>query len=197
MKTYLEKDIFIFSELKGNAQLKNAASFLKDEKGNIRAFSDFQQQIKSLKSDYNESYLEAEYQFAVSSSQSAANWANLQDDSSRYLLKYVTAQDDKVRISHADLNGITLPKNDAFWNNYYPPNGWRCRCHAVEVLARENEESNSSEAEKKGNIATTQLSKDGKNKLEMFRFNPGAEKKVFPPNNSYTKVVGADKIIKK
>ncbi|WP_233861006.1 CdiA C-terminal domain-containing protein [Tenacibaculum piscium] len=29
----------------------------------------------------------------------------------------------------------------------------------------------------------------------MFRFNPGQNKKVFPPKNSYTKVVGADIVL--
>lgn len=39
--------------------------------------------------------------------------------------------------------------------------------------------------------ATTHIAPNGKNKLQMFRFNSGAEKKVFPPNNAYNKVVGA------
>jgi len=89
------------------------------------------------------------------------------------------------------LAGICLPKDDAFWTEYYPPNGWRCRCTAVEVLARENTKSNPETAKKAGEAATTQIGKSGKNKLEMFRFNPGQEKKVFPPNNTYTQVVGA------
>ncbi len=48
---------------------------------------------------------------------------------------------------------------------------------------------------KKARAATTQIGRNGKNKLEMFRFNPGLSKKVFPPKNSYTKVVGADKVL--
>lgn len=194
MRAYLEKDVFIFSGLKTHTQLTEARSKLKDEQGNIRPYYQFEQEILKLNNTYNRNYLEAEYQFAVQSAQSAANWANLQTDTSRYWLEYRTAGDERVRQSHAALAGICLPKDDAFWTEYYPPNGWRCRCTAVEVLARENTKSNPKTAKKAGEAATTQIGKSGKNKLEMFRFNPGQEKKVFPPTNTYTQVVGAGQV---
>ncbi len=90
-----------------------------------------------------------------------------------------------MREDHAALAGTTLPKTDPFWDSYYPPNGWRCRCVAVEVLARNNKRSDSKEAIEKGEKATTQINKAGANKLAMFRFNPGKQQKLFPPKNSY------------
>ena len=191
MRDYLEKDVFIFSGLKTHTQLTEARSYLKDESGNIVPYDRFEQKILKLNEQYNRHYLEAEYQFAVHSAQSAANWANLQENTSRYWLEYRTAGDERVRANHAVLNGICLPKDDDFWTEYYPPNGWRCRCVAVEVLARENTLSDSKKAKELGEKATTHIAPNGKNKLQMFRFNPGAEKKVFPPNNAYNKVVGA------
>lgn len=191
MRDYLEKDVFIFSGLKTHTQLTEARSYLKDESGNIVPYDRFEQKILKLNEQYNRHYLEAEYQFAVHSAQSAANWANLQENTSRYWLEYRTAGDERVRTNHAVLNGICLPKDDDFWTEYYPPNGWRCRCVAVEVLARENTLSDSKKAKELGEKATTHIAPNGKNKLQMFRFNPGAEKKVFPPNNAYNKVAGA------
>ena len=191
MRDYLEKDVFVFSGLKTHTQLTEARSYLKDENGNIVPYDRFEQKILKLNEQYNRHYLEAEYQFAVHSAQSAANWANLQENTSRYWLEYRTAGDERVRANHAVLNGICLPKDDDFWTEYYPPNGWRCRCVAAEVLARENTLSDSKKAKELGEKATTHIAPNGKNKLQMFRFNPGAEKKVFPPNNAYSKVVGA------
>ena len=191
MRDYLEKDVFVFSGLKTHTQLTEARSYLKDESGNIVPYDRFEQKILKLNEQYNRHYLEAEYQFAVHSAQSAANWANLQENTSQYWLEYRTAGDERVRANHAVLNGICLPKDDDFWTEYYPPNGWRCRCVAVEVLARENTLSDSKKAKELGEKATTHIAPNGKNKLQMFRFNPGAEKKVFPPNNAYSKVVGA------
>lgn len=196
MKAYLEKDAFVFSGLKTHTQLTEARQYLKDEKGNIVPFHTFQEKVLKLNEKYNKNYLEAEYQFAISSSQSAANWANLQEDTERYWLEYRTAGDEKVRQSHAILNGICLPKTDAFWEEFYPPNGWRCRCIAVEVLAGEKTHSDSQKAMEAGQKATTQIGANGKNKLEMFRFNAGVEKKMFPPNNAYSKVVGAKQVKK-
>jgi len=194
MRAYLEKDVFAFSGLKTHAQLTEARSLLKDSSGNIHPYQDFERSILKLNEKYNTHYLEAEYEFAVQSSQSAAQWANLQDDTSRYWLEYRTAGDEKVRASHAALNGICLPADDPFWMEYYPPNGWRCRCVAVEILAREGKLSDRNKAKKLGEAATSQISPDGKNKLAMFRFNPGAEKKIFPPKNAYSKVIGANEL---
>lgn len=196
MKAYLEKDAFIFSGLKTHTQLTEARSYLKDDNGNILPYHLFEQKILRLNERYNQHYLEAEYQFAVHSAQSAANWANLQEDTSRYWLEYRTAGDERVRAQHQALNGICLPKDDDFWTEYYPPNGWRCRCVAVEVLARKKNLSDSKKAKDLGEKATTHIAPNGKNKLQMFRFNPGKEQKIFPPNNAYHKMVGAEQVEK-
>ena len=193
MREYLEKDIHIFSGLKTHAQLTEARSLLMDN-GKVRSYESFEQKVTKINEAYNRDYLQAEYQFAVSSAESAANWNNLQDDTDRYWLEYRTAGDERVRAEHRALHGICLPKNDPFWQEYYPPNGWRCRCVAVEVLADDYTLSDSKKSIKKGETATTTIGKSGKNTAEMFRFNPGIEKKVFPSKNTYSKVVGADKV---
>jgi SPP1 gp7 family putative phage head morphogenesis protein len=195
MLQYLEKDTHIFSGLKTHAQLLEAVSFLKDDDGNVVPYYQFEQKILKLNEKYNLNYLDAEYTFAQASSQSAANWANL-NDSDRYNLQYRTAGDEKVRESHAGLNNTTLPKDSPFWISYYPPNGWRCRCIAVLVLASKYPKSDVNKAIAAGEKATTKIGANGKNKLEMFRFNPGMEKAVFPPNNSYNKVQGAGNVKK-
>lgn len=187
----LKEDVFIFSGLKTHAQLLEASRLLLNDKGEIKSFNAFANDVNSIQTNYNQTYLEAEYQFAVSSAQMAGKWADISDD---YHLQYRTAKDDKVRESHQALDEITLPADDAFWKSYYPPNGWRCRCNAAEVRKGKHEVSDPDAAIKAGEKATTQLDKDGKNKLAIFRFNPGAEKKVFPPAHPYSKVNGAKKV---
>ncbi|MBS7234059.1 minor capsid protein [Flavobacterium psychroterrae] len=193
MSKSLKQDTFIFSELKTNAQLFEASQLLLTEENTIKPFSQFSKDIQSIKENYNQNYLEAEYQFAVSSAQSAANWANVSED---YDLQYRTANDSKVRDSHAKLQDITLPSDDPFWISYYPPNGWRCRCTAPQVRKGKYKTSDSEKANAQGEKATSQIDKDGKNKLAIFRFNPGMAKKVFPPEHPYNKVKGAKEIKK-
>lgn len=196
MRTALEKDIFVFSRLKTHAQLFEASRQLLTEDGKIKSFNQFSLDVAKIKEDYNQTYLEAEYQFAVSSSQNAAKWTEIEKNKDRYDLQYRTAKDDRVRETHEKLDGITLPASDAFWKEYYPPNGWRCRCRAIEVLKDKYPLSDSKESVKKGANATSNIGKDGENRLEIFRFNPGMEKVIFPKNHPYNKVAGANEVKK-
>jgi hypothetical protein len=191
MRTALQDDARLFGSLKANAQLFEASKMLLNTDGRLKPFSEVSKDFDKLNINYNQNYLEAEYEFAVASSQATAQWANLGD---RYNLQYRTAQDERVRASHQVLADITLPKEDAFWSSFYPPNGWRCRCVAVEVLKGKYDESDSTKAITAGEKATTEIGKDGKNRLEIFRFNPGAQKVVFPPAHPYGKVKGAKEV---
>ncbi|HKO43342.1 MAG TPA: phage minor head protein [Pyrinomonadaceae bacterium] len=40
---------------------------------------------------------------------------------------YHTAGDDRVRVTHR-LNGLTLPADNEFWDDHYPPWAFNCRC---------------------------------------------------------------------
>jgi SPP1 gp7 family putative phage head morphogenesis protein len=195
MRVALQDDARLFGGLKTNAQLFEASKLLLDDKGNLKPFSQLSHEYDKLNIAYNKNYLEAEYEFAVGSSQMAAKWNDFADND-RYELQYRTAGDNRVREEHAALNGTTLPKSDPFWSSYMPPNGWNCRCTVVEVLKGKFEASDSEKAIKAGEAATTQIGKDGKNRLEIFRFNPGAQKVVFPPAHPYTKVAGAKSVVK-
>lgn len=194
MRQSLNNDTFVFSALKTHAQLFEASRLLTNEDGNIKSFQKFSQDIEKLKKDYNQNYLEAEYQFAVSSAQNAAKWAEFESDGDRYNLQYRTAGDDRVRDSHDKLRGITLPLNDPFWDLYAPQNGWRCRCKVIQVRKKQYPESDPVDAMAKGDTATTQIGKDGKNRMEIFRFNPGKSKVAFPPKHPYRLVQDAQEI---
>lgn len=189
----LQNDIYLFSALRTHAQLFEASRQLLTDDGKVKPFSQFRQDVDKIVKDYNENYLEAEYQFAITSAQMAGKWAQVSDS---YDLQYRTASDERVRASHRALAGITLPASDEFWLYYYPPNGWRCRCNAVQVRKGKYEASDSAKATAAGEAATHQESKDGKNRLEIFRFNPGAQKVIFPPEHPYNKVQGASAVKK-
>ncbi len=54
---------------------------------------------------------------------------------------YYTVGDDRVREEHAGFDGVTLPKEDPFWDANFPPNGWNCRCIAIAVYEERDEEN--------------------------------------------------------
>ena len=110
----------------------------------------------------------------------AANWEQFTEDGDRYNLQYRTAGDDKVRPEHAALNGVTRPMNDPFWETYYPPNGWNCRCTVVQVRKSKYPLTPPDEAMARGEEA---LQNDKKG---IFRFNPGKQQKTRPDYNPDT-----------
>lgn len=188
MKGAFTYNTFLFAGLKTHAHLFEAASLL-NAKGEIKSFEQWYEKAEKV-CNRHKHYLEAEYDFAVSSVQMAGRWERFKPGD-RYYLQYRTAADDRVRISHRPLHNITLPKSDPFWDKYFPPNGWRCRCTTVQVLKDDYKPSDSQEAQKAGEKATTYLNKNGKNKLEIFRFNAGKDGIVYPENHPYFKVKGA------
>ena len=51
--------------------------------------------------------------------------------------KYLSMGDEKVRTSHAALNGLILPADDPFWRDHFPPWELGCRCQVVGVTQEE------------------------------------------------------------
>ncbi len=191
-----KKDVFVFSGLKTHAQLLEASKLLFTKDNIFKSFEVFSHDIAGIKENYNEHYLEAEHNYAVGTMQNVDRWQSF-SNSDRYYLQYRTAGDAKVRETHKALDNITLPKNSEFWDSYFPKNGWRCRCTVVEVLKDNANVSDEKKAIENAKIATTQISKNGKNKLEIFRYNPAKKGVIFPPDHPYQKTINANPLAKK
>lgn len=180
MKTRLTESNYIFSGIKTFHELNEAFPSLLDEKGKRKPFEQFLNDVQKIDKTYNGNYLRAEYNFAQASAGMAEKWEQFTEDGDDYLLQYRTANDSKVRPEHAGLHGITLPAEDNFWDEYFPPNGWNCRCTVVQVLKSRYEQTPHNEAMERGQQV---LQTD---KQKMFRFNPGKTGSSFPAHNPYT-----------
>lgn len=176
----LENSNYIFSGMKTFHELNEAFPRLTDETGNRKSFQQFADDVRSIHDTYNKNYLLTEYNFAMASANAARQWVEIERDGDEYLLQYRTMNDDRVRPEHAALEGVTLPPSDSFWDAYYPPNGWNCRCHAVQVRRSKYTATDHEEALRLGQQATA------KDTRGIFRFNSGKERKTFPDYNPYT-----------
>lgn len=180
MRERLTRSNYIFSGIKTFHELNEAFPSLLDEDGNRKPFERFLNDVRKIDETYNANYLHAEYNFVQASAEMAAKWEQYSEDGDRYLLQYRTAHDDKVRPEHAALDRITLPMSDPFWESYYPPNGWNCRCTVVQVRRGKYEETPHNEAMSRGEEVL-----NGE-KLSIFRFNSGKQGKTMPDYNPYT-----------
>ena len=180
MRARLRESDYIFSGIKTFHELHEAFPSLLDENGNRKPFNQFLNDVQKVDNTYNKAWLNAEYNHAQAAAEMAAKWEDYAEDGDEYNLQYRTAGDDKVRPEHAALHGVTLPMSDPFWDEYYPPNGWNCRCTVVQVLKDKYPVTDREEAFKRGQEA---LAKDTKG---IFHYNPGKQGKTFPDYNPYT-----------
>jgi len=181
----LRENVYIFSAAKSYQQTKIISQLLTNEKG-LRPYSEFKKDaIKEFKV-FNENYLKTEYNSAIAQSQSASNWLDIQREKKEYpQLQYETVGDGRVRLEHQALDNITRPVDDKFWDKYYPPNDWNCRCTVLQVVGAVN-------------TPTVNIPKFSPSEVpEIFRFNPGKTKQVFSPKHPYFKVAQQDKELAK
>ena len=89
-------------------------------------------------------------------------------------LKYQTAGDSRVRPTHAELDNITRDVDDPFWDNYMPPNGWNCRCTAIQI-------SDGTVTDLKGFSKPNDVP-------DVFMMNVGKDKMIFSKEHPYFQV---------
>ncbi|MBL8351208.1 MAG: hypothetical protein JNL87_12960 [Burkholderiaceae bacterium] len=79
------------------------------------------------------------YQTNMSTSYAAGRWRQLNEPGFAELMpwwRYVHADGQlHPRPLHLAWNGITLPREHAFWKTHFAPNGWGCRCEIRAVAA--------------------------------------------------------------
>lgn len=140
-------------------------------------FNEFKKDANKILDDYNKNWLKTEYRTATISAAGAAAWDDVQRNKNEFpLLKYQTANDGNVRVEHVRLDNIVKPVNDPFWNNFYPPNGWNCRCIVISLGPNE---------EPVTKLTPTQLKEIKKEVPPVFMNNPGKTGSIFSDHHPY------------
>jgi SPP1 gp7 family putative phage head morphogenesis protein len=124
-----QNNVYAFGLAKSYAQMQEMRAMVHDQNGIQRPFTEFYKHVKIIDERYNQHYAQAEYQAVVRGTIMGQKWLEIQEQKDVFpWLQYQTKGDGRVRAEHDRLNGIVLPADDPFWSQYYPPNGWRCRC---------------------------------------------------------------------
>lgn len=126
MLTHLLNNCYTFSAAKNRTHLQALTSLLNNN-GKIREWDSFKDEASKLNLKFNKTWLKTEYDLAIAGSTMASKWVQFEKTPGQ-MLRYSTVGDARVRDGHKQLNGITRPVNDSFWNSNYPPNGFNCRC---------------------------------------------------------------------
>lgn len=179
----LESSIYRFSAAKQYQEV----SALSKMAYNAATFQEFNEAAGVLFDEFNVNYLRTEWSTAVQQAQNARDWVDLTDNDFIKYLRYYTEKDGNVRPEHKALDGITLPKDDPFWSNYYPANGWNCRCFIEGV-----------EVGRKTNLKKRDIPEWGSNAMPAeFKYNPGKDGLVFSDKHPYYSVARGDVDLKR
>lgn len=121
----LERNAYVFSGFKTYQQLKEATLLLKDDKGKIKPFDTFKNDILELSGKYNLTYLKAEYDHAIVGSQMASQWTDIQRTKDTLpWLEFDATLDMRTTSTCRALDGFVAAADDEVWDNYYLPLHW-------------------------------------------------------------------------
>ena len=78
------------------------------------------------------------YHTNLRSAYAAGHWQRIQRvKKTRPYIRYVAILDSNTRDQHRTWHDIVLPVDHPFWQQFYPPNGWGCRCKVQQLSERD------------------------------------------------------------
>jgi SPP1 gp7 family putative phage head morphogenesis protein len=176
----LKNNVFRFSGGKTFHNVREMQAELKDAAGNFRPFEVFKEEAQKVYKEFNVHHLKAEYETARSQAEAAETWMRFQDQKDVFpLATYRTQLDNRVRIEHQELEGITARLDSDFWATNWIPNGYHCRCFPEQRTADVRE------TELKDLTAIQMKNFDSVD--PVFRMNSGIDRKIFSQKHPYFK----------
>ncbi len=172
---HFDHNVGVFSAAKTHQQVADMTRALIDpETGLKRSFSSFKSHAGEIFDQYNTNWLRTEYRTAFNQGLGARQWHEMQKGKEDLpVLRYETSGDERVRKEHVSLDNIVRHIDDPFWRQWFPPNGWNCRCDVTQHELGDVEFTNDD----------VLAGLDAPSKL--FNGNPALDKVIFDPTHPY------------
>lgn len=168
----LTENVYHFSAAKNWHELHDLTAAMRDG-DRLRSFEQFEDEAQRIIGKYNSQWLRTEYNQAVAAAQAGARWNDFSRNADAMpYLRYQCIMDGNTRPEHAALDGVIKRIDDTFWDEYMPPNGWGCRCEAVQLPGSKYDETPNSK------IILPDVP-------DMFRVNFGKKGVAFPAGHAY------------
>lgn len=166
----LKKSGAWFAARKSYRQREELAAQLMDGDGKTRTWKQFQAATKQIAGDYNQNWLQVEYQTAISSARNAGRWKEFEESADLYPnLEYMPSRAATPRDEHKPYYGVIRPINDDFWTIHFPPSAFNCQCSVEQSDADE-----------------TPVPEKGPKPAPGLDHNPGKTGEVFSKSHPYS-----------
>jgi len=183
----LRENIYMFSGAKTYQQVR----IMSDMLATMPKYSEFKAKAGQVFNQFNETWLQTEYDTAIGMAQSARKWSDIEQEKHIFnMLEYDAVLDANTSDICRPLDGITLPVDDPFWNIHAPLNHFNCRCMLRKVSKYDDKKQTSEATVKKAE-------KDMEKIQPMFKMNPGKDKIIFSDKHPYFDVAPKDKALAK
>lgn len=134
LATSAKKNLSLFAGAKTFQNVLELSLAVFDANGEVRAFPEFAAIARQINERYNLAWLSTEQQAGARQSLAMEDWTSIEEDKEIFpLLKYSTVGDRRVRPEHAEIDQVIKPVDDPFWDTWFPPNGWNCRCQVLKI----------------------------------------------------------------
>ena len=101
-------------------------------------FRDFQKLVEENGIELSEAHLDNVFRTNIQNAYAHGRWLHQQQNKDkRPYLEYMAINDSRVRPSHLALDGVIRHIDDPFWQKYYVPNGYRCRCTTTAITEKQ------------------------------------------------------------
>lgn len=122
------------------------------------------------------------YRTNIQSAYMAGRWRQMQRTTkARPYWKLIAVKDSRTRKSHIAVDGLVFRHDHPFWDTWYPPNGFRCRCIVVTLSERQ--------VKARGLEVQTEIP----DRIRLVDPDTGAESFVTPtPDKGWARNIGRD-----
>lgn len=119
----------VFAAFKVHRAGQDMAAQLLDEKGNLKTFKQWSNDVLPIASHQYGPWLKTEYNTAVIRAHQAADWQQFERDKDVFPnLEWMPSTSVHPGEDHIIFWGTIMPIDDPFWDAHHPGDRWNCKC---------------------------------------------------------------------
>ncbi len=136
----------MFAAFKVHAMDREMSRRLRDEKGQLKSFSQWRKDIAGIASHQTRTWLQTEYNTAIARAHFAADWQEFERNKDVMPnLRWMPTTSPNPETTHRRFweKKLTLPVDHPSWVSNHPGNRWNCSCMlqaTINLLIRKSSE---------------------------------------------------------